>query len=631
MPYSLVALLALVSSLGATTIDVPYMPQSDALCGGAAAAMVLRYWGEAHAGVADFAPLVDRRAGGIADTALVSALARRGWTVDRFEGSLTLLEAHLGKSEPVIVLLADRGTRYHYVVVVGRTADAVVVHDPSWGPSRAMREADFVKLWRPSGFWSLVVRPGQTIAPGPAVSVEPPDPAKLAAAEQDASLADLAGIRFAQQRWREAVALARSALERDPHDAYALDVLGSSLFMQNDPAGALGAWNQLGKPKLDRVRIEGIHHSRYQAVVEALQLSPGSLVTPDMFERARRRLDDLPDRATARLDMRPDADGFATVDIVIAERSAMPRSTADWAAIGLGAAIDRETVATLPGFTGEGEIWTAAWRFWTNRPRVAFGFAAPRFAGLPGIWRVDASWDSETYASANSSALIREARTHAGIGVSDWLSGRWRYSISGGLDEWSGGRTAGSIGGSLERRLARDRLSIVGEGETWTTHGTVPSFSSAAVRGAWTPSPVIAGWSYAAGGGIQRVSEAAPLGLWPGAGEGHARTELLRAHPMLDDGIVDISGASAFGRTLAYANGEAQRWFDRAWPARFGVAAFADVARATRGFDGRDLPTQIDVGAGLRVRVPGMKRVLRADVAHGIRDGATAFTIGWVY
>ena len=32
-----------------------------------------------------------------------------------------------------MVLIADRGPRYHYVVAVGKTADAVVIHDPAWG------------------------------------------------------------------------------------------------------------------------------------------------------------------------------------------------------------------------------------------------------------------------------------------------------------------------------------------------------------------------------------------------------------------------------------------------------------------------------------------------------------------
>ena len=54
---------ALSSLLVALTLNVPFLPQTPALCGGAAVAMVFRYYGDRHADVQQFAPLVDRRAG----------------------------------------------------------------------------------------------------------------------------------------------------------------------------------------------------------------------------------------------------------------------------------------------------------------------------------------------------------------------------------------------------------------------------------------------------------------------------------------------------------------------------------------------------------------------------------------
>lgn len=660
-----IAALSLMSSLTATTIDVPYLPQTDALCGGAAAAMVFRYWGDAHADVQQFAELVDRREGGIADGVLVDAIARRGWSVDRFDGSLAALGDRLAEREPVIVLLADRGTRYHYVVVVGREPGAVFVHDPSWGPSRRIPDADFLKRWKAASFWALVVRPGPETAPSTAVSgisrneqsrsAESPtdectrqlDRAIAAVRERGVESADdvfgrvrqqcpasagplreLAGIRFAQRRWADAASLARQALALDPRDEYALDVLGSSLFMRDDPVGALRAWNRIGKPTLDRVRISGLRHARYQVISEALHLTTGTLLTADAFARARRSLDELPDHATARLDVRPDADGYAAVDVVIVERSAIPRGAADWAALGLGAAVDREVTTTLPGFTGEGDVWSASWRWWANRPRVAAGFAAPHVGALPGLWRVDASWEVESYAAADSSSLLRESRGHVGVSVSDWLGGGWRYIANTGFDEWSGDRRAASIGAGLEHRLLRDRVSLLADGEMWLANGSMPSFSSATLRARWTSPLVVSGWAAAAGGGLQHVTDGAPLALWSGAGDGHERGELLRAHPMLDDGVINLTSDSVFGRTLAFGNAEAQRWFDTPWPARFGVALFADLARASdRSTAGA--VTQLDLGAGLRLHLPGVNKALRVDVAHGIRDGANALTIGW--
>ena len=68
-------------------LDVPFISQSELLCGGAAAAMVLRYWGEREISAESFAGLVDRRAGGIRTDALVADLRRRGWTAEPLDGT----------------------------------------------------------------------------------------------------------------------------------------------------------------------------------------------------------------------------------------------------------------------------------------------------------------------------------------------------------------------------------------------------------------------------------------------------------------------------------------------------------------------------------------------------------------
>ena len=57
-----------------TILDVPFISQSEALCGGAAAAMVLRYWGERGLTAESFSHLVDRSAAGIRTDALVNEL-----------------------------------------------------------------------------------------------------------------------------------------------------------------------------------------------------------------------------------------------------------------------------------------------------------------------------------------------------------------------------------------------------------------------------------------------------------------------------------------------------------------------------------------------------------------------------
>lgn len=662
----LVAFAATVLSLQAASLQVPYVPQTDALCGGAAAAMVFRYWGDAHADVEQFGTLVERRAGGAAGIAadvLTQAIRSRGWRTDRAGSSLASLGQHVDAGRPVIVLIADRRDIYHYVVVVGLTDDAVVIHDPSWGPYRSIKRSAFERVWTAAQHWSLVVVPSETRASqlehlaapsvesaaatedaceallnqaisdvsarGLAAAEEILAPVRQRCPESAGPYRELAGVRFAEKRWSDAAALAREAIQRAPDDAYASEVLGSSLFMLDDPEGALQAWNRIGKPRLDLVSIEGVRHSRYQTIAETLGLKPNALLTADAFARARRRLGDLPDRSQSRLGLKPQADGYAAVDVAIAERSGVPRGAAGWAAVAARAAVDRESSIALPGFTGQGEVWTGSWRWYRNRPRVALGFAAPRVGGLFGVWRVEGSWEAETY--ADGATVRREVHKHAGLSVSDWMTGNLRYALNSGVDVWDGGRKAAAAGGTLERRWFRDRLALAGDATTWIPIDGGRGFSASGVRLTMRSRSDARGWIYEGAVGLDRVSDAAPLALWPGAGEGRARTTLLRAHPMLDDGIIDVSErATAFGRSMQYANGEAQRWLP--WPGtpRLALAAFVDIARSARR---QDLASNVyaDVGGGLRIRIPGVGKALRVDFGHGLTDGANALTVGFTY
>src|SRR5262249_37430802 len=146
------------------------------------------------------------------------------------------------------------------------------------------------------------------------------------------------------------------------------------------------------------------------------------------------------------------------------------------------------------------------------------------------------------------------------------------------------------------------------------------SFSATGARAVARSSPRSRTWAYDATIGVQRVSDRAPLTLWPGAGDGRARTPLLRAHPLLDGGRLDIDASTVFGRSTRYASVEGQRWLSSPTIVGVGLAAFVDVAQASRQLVRDAGPVQTDVGGGLRVRIPGAGHVLRVDVAHGLRD-----------
>jgi hypothetical protein len=438
---------------------------------------------------------------------------------------------------------------------------------------------------------------------------------------------ELAGIRFSQKRWHDAALLAEEALDRNANDAYAWDVLGSSQFLQNDIYGALRAWNRIGKPTLDSVQIEGLAHTRYALVAEVLGLTPNTLLTERRLTLAERRLQQLPDRVTTRVGYRQEADGFATVNVTILERSRRPRGLLEWAGVGGQAVINREVTVAIPGRTGQGEVWGGSWRWWNDRPRVALNFSAPRPGRFGGVWRVNASWEAETYALDRPASRVREERAHGSFSVGNWLTPSLHYEVSGGLDAWNGSQRTLSVGGVLDRRFFDDHLAAVASATYWLPIHTGSTFTASSIGGGFRSRKDATGFVAIVNVRADAASADAPLAIWSGAGEGRARPGLLRAHTLLHDGAVD---GPVFGRRLGSANVEVQRWLNRPALPRIGVAVFTDVAGASRRLTSSSgKPFQIDAGAGLRLRVPNTDGTLRLDYGRGLRDGANAVTIAW--
>src|SRR5262245_5175008 len=155
-------------------LDVPFISQSEALCGGAAAAMILRYWGERGLSAESFAQLVDRSAGGIRATRLIDDLRQRGWNATAVDGRQEVIDAELGRGRPVLTLIEDRPGTFHYIVIVAATPRAIVFHDPARAPFRVMERERFEHRWSPAGHWMAVVLPAE-----PARASDPPPLAEV--------------------------------------------------------------------------------------------------------------------------------------------------------------------------------------------------------------------------------------------------------------------------------------------------------------------------------------------------------------------------------------------------------------------------------------------------------------------
>jgi peptidase C39-like protein len=638
----------------ALVLDVPYLPQTEALCGGAAIAMVMRYWGASGVYAETFADLVDSEAGGIRGSQIIRALEGRGFATVAIEGDVSRVQELLARRRPPIALIEDRPGGFHYVVIVGWGAGRVIFHDPARSPFRIVDAEAFTRAWSASRFWTLVAEPKSTTS-STATSDTVPSPLPMKAAAVEASpvcrslveegirlagsdLAgaqhvleiaaadcpqdpapwrELAGVRALRGEWTEAARDAARALDREPTDGHSTRILASALFLLERDVDALDAWNRLGVPVVDLADVRGLERTRYAVAADALDLEPNTLLTVRKLARARRRLEALPSLMGSRLTYEPREDDRAKVVASVLERPMFPSGLVALAAAGLHAATDRELAVRVASPTGGGELWTAAWRWWERRPRVALGIAAPSPFG--GIWSLDASVETQAYGTSGSE--ISERRHGANLTISDWTSGVSRVKLGVAVDRWTDGTTASLLSGvelAFADGLVRASLdgSIVAGGHRTAT---------ATVAADWRSSESRVGSVWSARTGFSAVGSEAPLALQPGAGTGQGRDVLLRAHHLLHDGVI----RGVFGRRLAFAGAEWNYWSRPVSKTlRLAPALFVDTARAYSVPVFGDPRLHLDVGGGVRVAVPGAG-VLRADFAHGLRDGSNAWSFGW--
>jgi len=640
------ALLALALSIlpsqarsqSLTILDVPFVAQSELLCGGAAAAMVMRYWGERGVDAEAFQPLVDSRAGGIRTDALAAALRARNWNTIEVEGSADALARQLQHGRPVIALLEDRPGTYHYVVVVAESGDGVVFHDPARAPFRVASAANFDKRWSASGHWMLVVTPAAGDTPAaqpPAPAAAPSTPCEQQVAEGvrqaqqndldaadrtlasaiscpgDAAFRELAGVRVLQRRWPEAADLAAAALARDPSDEYASKLLATARFVGDDPLGALDAWNQAREPRIDLIRVSGLTRTRQRVVEHAIGLNAGETLTRGALLRGRRRLNELPATPGA-LDYSPVPSGLAEVRATVAERPLVPHGAFDLGVLALATSVTRELAATVSSPTGGGEQVGVDWRFWAHRPLYQLSVAAP--APWRGVWRVAVSRERQPFTAIYAPALHDSLQ----LDVADWASGTTRWNAGAGLDRWNRGRTFGSAVAGARLVSSGSRLDAGAQVRTWFGGGK--EFERAELRVAARSSVQMTGVVLVVDAGAAAVNASAPPDLWVAGDTGRARPSLLRAHPILGGG--EAFRTERLGRLFVHESTEVQRWWSIG-PFRAAVASFVDTGRTARRLRG-DPFSDVDLGIGLRGAYPGRAGALRLDLAHGLRDGQTA-------
>ena len=670
----------------ASLLDVPFVPQSEALCGGAAVAMVLRYWGEYGVYAEDFAPLVIDSGEGIRTTDLTAAVAARGWRATPFTALRADVRAQLDAGHPVIALIEDRPGVYHYVVIVAWGDAGVVFHDPARGPFRTMSDDDLARAWRPADHWALLILPADS-APMPAAA---PDAsvgharagadacdeaiaAAVAAARGDdfataeralaaadavcvdphSVLTQRAGLRFREQRYEEAAELA-ARLARSSDDAYAWDLLASSRFMLGDRAGALAAWNRIGRPRNDLTRVDGLRRTPYRVAERAVGIPVGARIESAALARARRRLHALPTVLRARVEYRPIDGGSAQVDAAVVERPLLP-SLPELVAIGARAALSSHARLHVTSPFGAGEVWRVEGVWQENREAVGAGVSLPGVLGIRAITSLRGGLNRSAFAGPDGDTVVRDEQRTVELGVSDWLAAwlGWRAALA--VDDWEGrGRHVGAAAGL--RLHALDGVTVwldAGVRRPADGGNTLPYGSVVAVMHRdESASGLPVGWTLRAG--LTAVDERAPYGMWSGAGTarlagigpvGAADESLpggawlgasgagglvapLRAHALTDDhGVIR---SRFWAPRTGFAGAELTRRIHSMGAVELGLVLFADAVTvrgggvAGAGAGGRGA---VDAGVGLVLGVAGTGAMMRIDAAWGVTDRASAITV----
>ena len=406
--------------------------------------MVFRYYGDRHADVQQFEPLVDRRAGGIADTSSSRRCGSGTGAPAPLTGSIDLLREQLAAGAPLVLLLEDRPGRYHYVVAVGADADGVLVHDPTWGPWRRHRPPGLQRRWAAARNWMLLIQPaerrpcrGSQAAPAaastPALSLRQDEmrPAARACGRRDRPIRAVRGRRnprprdarvpaIAQRRWRSWRPFdsrrsdgtmhkpSRSRRSRSmASNTYAWDVLGSARFIRDDAAGALSAWNQgrqadarLGRDRWAvantllagrRVRRPDAEYHPHRARVSARRAAAARaarISSPSASITRRTSTDSRPCVSPSR-------------------NAPAGRTGSPWA---LARRSGEKCARPCPDGRGKARSGPARWRWWSNRPRVGLDFTAPRVGVVRGVSKASGAWERETYAVGEVTRTARRLR-----------------------------------------------------------------------------------------------------------------------------------------------------------------------------------------------------------------------------
>ncbi len=637
-------------------LAVPYVAQSRLLCGGAAIAMVERWWGRRGVRAEDFSHLVRPEEGGIRTTDLIAAVRGRDWEVRVLQPTAAAAREVLRQGIPLVALIRVGRDRYHYVVVLSWGAGMVTFHDPAGAPSTMAEENRFLAQWDGADRWAVVFRPGPPSSraepmSGPTAVLDsmPCRPwidqalTSTASGQYDEAVRlleraghvcpveplvhrELAGVRFKQERYGEAARLASTYLAITPDDSLGWQLLAASRFLAGDQDGALRAWNRLGRPVIDLVQIHGARNAPFRVLAGAMGLSDGQLLRPAGLALARRRIEAVPAVRRASVDYRPVGGGLVEVHARVVERATIDPLWRLVTGNAVRAIAEREVSLTAAGLFGRGELWAVGWRWDRARPRGVVRVDWPVGFVVPAVVTVHGSRERTRIAASVAGPSVEETRGSTALGLVSWISSAVRASIGMRLDHWSGHRRYLAASAGSDVKGWADRLAVsVSVGHAVGLSADA-GYSDAAVRARWISSSGYERATWSARVGVDWVGAAAPYGAWPVIGGNQSAAIQLRAAPT---GRHVLTLGQDLSRRVAHAGLSGDHPVARAGPLLFAAGVFLDGAHLAAPPGQSVGAWHLDGGIGVRIGLRGSRPSgVRIDLARGLLTGRrTALTI----
>ena len=469
---------------------------------------------------------------------------------------------------------------------------------------------------------------GETL--GRAIALDPTRPE---------ALVERGGLRFLQRRYDDAIDDLQAAL-RIRDDAYARDLLASTLLLtgRNDPA--IEEWNRLGKPALGKVEVVGLRHAPEPIVRRELTVDEGGRLDVHDFRRTRLRLEET--GFFEAVEMRPivTAPGRVDLEIDVLERHGFG-SLPELAGRGVADLTRKKVRLRYANIGGPGISVGGEYKWEATQPFLGFTLDAFRPLGFPGMLSIDGLRSHPSYDLEDGSAgfrlrtrgggvrgrMVVASRTVAEAGVrfrertfdaahADTPDGTL-VGLQLGLDHtfWSGRRhdlagsirtlTAPKLLGS-DVRFARALGRVVHHLHVQRPDGLPLEHGSIAAQ-------IVLGYG----------GEGTPLDEMFAPGAASEMELPLRGHRQKTRGIL---GRAPIARSIALLNLEWRQRLLKARLAQVGYILFYDGGLMGRTARGGDM-TLHDVGVGLRVGLRG-SILLRADFGWGLTDGKSALTGG---